>query len=141
MCPNKKDLTEMRLIYLTGPYSDPETEVREQRVRVYQEALSFFSNTAKNLCMYSPIVHWHGVPRSFEFAHAFDYWLQQDFHMIRLSTAIWVMALPGWQKSYELSQELDYAQDLGKSILYVIKEENNFHLTDNIPSPSQTITI
>ena len=124
----------MRLIYLAGPYSHKSEEVRQQRLKQHAEILAYFANTADNLCLYSPIVHWHGVAQDFDLPHDFSFWMQQDFHMIKLATAMWVSTLDGWQKSYGLSQELEYARDIGREVFYVIPHHNEFHITDAEPT-------
>jgi hypothetical protein len=119
----------MRLIYLAGPYSHKSEEVRQERVNRFSEALAFFSNTTENLCIYSPIVHWHEVAKLHKLRHDFSYWMQQDFHMINLSTAMWILKIDGWDKSYGLSQEIEFARDKNKEIFFVNTDDEGFYLT------------
>lgn len=124
----------MRLIYLGGPYSHKNKEVMKERVNEAARVLAYFASTAKNLILYSPIVQWSTVAFAHELPHDFNFWKQQDFHMIRQSTAMWVLPLIGWRNSFGLSQELEYARDIGKEVLFVVPEKEIFVLTPDEPT-------
>jgi len=120
----------MRLIYLAGPYSHDEEKVRRERVDYQAKVMAYFADTTRNLCLYSPIVQWSAVASAHELPHDFNFWMQQDFHMIRLSTAVWVVTMEGWLDSFGLAQELEFAADTGKDVLYVVEDSKGFHLRD-----------
>ena len=124
----------MRLIYLGGPYSHKEKSIMNERVEHHAKVLAYFARTAENLVLYSPIIHWSMVAYSHDLPHDFNYWKQQDFHMIRTATAMWVTVLPGWRESFGLGQELEYAKDIGREIMYVIQDSTEFHITSDEPS-------
>ena len=124
----------MRLIYLGGPYSDENKELMKERVDKQAHALAYFARTADNLVLYSPIVHWSYVEFTYELPHDFNFWKQQDFHMIRQATAMWVLALDGWKESFGLGQEIEYARDIGKEVMFVIPDESAYFLTDVEPT-------
>lgn len=123
----------MRLIYLAGPYSHEDKLVRQRRVQSHAAALAFFANRTEQLCLYSPIVHWHGVAHDHELPHDFSFWMQQDFHMIKQATAMWVLLLDGWRDSYGLSQELEFAKSINRDILAVNVRGDEFILADAMP--------
>jgi Domain of unknown function (DUF1937) len=120
----------MRLIYLAGPYTHKDKDIMQERVDQTIECLAYFCNHAKGLCLYSPVVHWNQVATKHTLPHDFTYWIQQDFHMIKKSTAMWILTLDGWQGSYGLGQEVEYADSINREILYVKKEKDSFVLTD-----------
>lgn len=122
----------MRLVYLGSPYHSTEERIRRQRVKKVQEALAYFANNTDNLCIYSPISHWSGVADSHELPHDFRFWLQQDFHMIRVSTALWILTIDGWKESYGLEQEMEFAESISKPIVYVEETDTGFVLRDKI---------
>lgn len=130
---NYQEETGMRLIYLGSPYTHTLRKIRKARVAKVREALAYFANNAKNLCLYSPISHWAGVAEDHELPHDFTFWVQQDFHMIRQSTALWVLTVPGWKQSYGLRQEIEFASDLKKPVLYVVQVDSDFHVYDSEP--------
>lgn len=112
----------MRLIYLGSPYFHKRNSVMHKRVSLTAHCLAFFRRTAENVVLYSPIVQWSRVAFENELPHDFGSWAQQDFFMIRKSSALWVLAIDGWQESFGLSQEIEYANDIGHEILYIIPE-------------------
>lgn len=130
----------MRLIYLAGPYFHKDEKVRQKRLRGFEDALAYFMNTARNLCMYSPIVHWSNIATRHDLPHNAAFWLQQDFFMIKQASAMWVLTMEGWKDSYGLSQELEYAHDIGRDVVYVVKDEGSFFLCDESLARTTTIT-
>jgi len=123
----------MRLIYLAGPYSHKKENVRQERLSKHAQVLAYFAHHAKSLHLYSPIVHWHGVASEHELPKDFNFWMEHDFFMIRLSSAVWVITSDGWKTSFGLEQEMAFAQDIKKEIFYVIEESPKFHITDTRP--------
>ncbi len=128
----------MRLIYLGSPYSHKEEDVRRQRVIDAAEVLAHYATVGKNLCLYSPIVHWSTVAFAHDLPHDLDFWMQQDFHMIRLSTALWVLTSEGWEESFGLNQEIEFAESIGRETFYVIKDSPGFYVTDARPTRTPT---
>jgi len=124
----------MRLIYLAGPYADPNADVREERVNRYAEAVAYFINNAEQLFLFSPILQCSHVANRHDLPHDFSFWAQRDFFMIKKSSAVWVLTLPGWEKSYGLSQELEYAESIKRDVLYVLQESTEFVVTDARPT-------
>lgn len=125
----------MRLIYLAGPYSDPKESVREERVNEFIRALAFFTDQSHDLCLYSPIVQWHEVAKQYKLPHDFQYWAQRDFFMIQKSFSLWVLTIPGWDKSYGVGQEMEFANSIERDIVYVIPDpEFGYVLTDAKPT-------
>jgi len=124
----------MRLIYLAGPYTHKNKEVVKQRIDEYAMAVAYFINSAPNLFLFSPILQCFHVANQHELPHDFTFWAQRDFFMIKKSSAMWVLTLPGWEKSYGLSQELEYAESIKRDILYVLQESTDFVVTDTRPT-------
>lgn len=125
----------MRLIYLGSPYFSNSKDIMDVRVRHAEHCMAHFRRTASEVVVYSPIVQWSSVAHNHELPHDFDSWAQQDFFMIRKASAIWVLTISGWKESYGLSQELEYAADIGKPVMYIIPEEQstNYVLTSDRP--------
>ncbi len=121
----------MQLIYLASPYTDKSHEVREQRHLEVAKAVAYFANHAKHLCVYSPICHWHPVASRFNLPHDFNFWMQQDFHMIRQAKAMWILRLEGWDKSYGISQEIEFAASIRRPIILLSQHKDRYVLTDD----------
>ena len=59
--------------------------------------------------------------------------------MIKKSSAMWVLTLPGWDESFGVSQEMEYAESIDREIFYVTKGFTDYVLTDARPTPTLTI--
>lgn len=125
----------MRLIYLAGPYSDTDESVRQQRVDAYAETVAHFLGTTENLFIFSPILYHAPLADKYNLSRDFSFWAQRDFFMIRQSSAMWVLTLPGWEDSFGVSQEMEFAESIGRDILYVIPEIYGYVLMDRRPDP------
>ena len=123
----------MRLVYLAGPYSHQDKDIVQQRVNNYAAAVAYFMNTAENIYVFSPVLQCFHVANRHKLPHDFSFWAERDFFMIKKSTAMWVLTLDGWQESYGLSQELEYAESINRDILYVVQDSDTFHLRDSKP--------
>ena len=112
----------MRLIYLGSPYFHKSQSVMDRRVRLTAHCMAHFRRTAENIVIYSPIVQWSRVALENNLSHEFKTWAQHDFFMIRKASVLWALTIPGWKESFGLSQEIEYAKDIGHEVLYVIPE-------------------
>ena len=123
----------MRLVYLAGPYSHSDEKIVQQRIDAYAEAVAYFMAVAVNLYVFSPVLQCFYVAKQHNLPHDFKFWAERDFFMIQKSSAMWVLTLKGWQESYGLSQELEYAESIGRDILYVDRTPTGFRLMDARP--------
>lgn len=112
----------MRLIYLASPYNDPSPTIREARKEAVADCMAYFARTAADVCIYSPIMNWGYVAVKHTLPHSFDFWAQQDFHMIQKSRAVWVLKVEGWEDSYGIRQEMEYANNINRPLFYVYPE-------------------
>lgn len=129
----------MRLIYLTGPHEAPNFDKEEALLYHYAEAISYFTHAAENLCLFSPLLYNDNLVVHADLSTDFSFWAQRNFFMIKKSSAMWVLTLSGWENSYGLSQELEYAESISRDVLYVVKESTDYVLTDARPVHTPTI--
>lgn len=124
----------MRLIYLANPYSHNDKDVMTARYDATMEALAKFTALTEDLCFYSPIISWHEIALRHKLAGDFTYWRKRDFFMIRKAAALWVLPLEGWQESFGVSQEIEFAEDIGRGVMYVLDWTTNLIVTPEKPS-------
>ena len=124
----------MQLIYLGSPYSNSDDIQKSKNVTAAQHCMAHFKRSAPNLALYSPIALWHNIAIAYNLSGDFCNWSEQDFFMIRKSSALWVLTHDLWKESYGLSQEMEYARDIAKPIVYVTKTSTGYVLTDDEPS-------
>lgn len=129
----------MRLIYLAGPYKSDDEAVRQKRVEQYAAAVYYFAMSSPNLCLFSPVLHCVSIDNLLKEFHDFSFWAHRDFFMIKKSSAMWVLTIPGWQESYGVAQELEYAESIDREVFYVIQDSADWYITDARPTHTSTI--
>jgi hypothetical protein len=69
--------------------------------------------------VFSPIAHSHGMSlyasNKNKFSH--DFWLTIDFKYIKLSRGLIVCKMKGWEDSFGISKEIEFAKTLQKPII------------------------
>jgi hypothetical protein len=116
------------LTYLCSPYSpkgvtDPleAKQIREQRfIEVSQMAAKLME---KGYYIFCPIAHSHpievyGLPD----IKSGDWWLKQDFEIIKHCGLVLIYTMPGWDQSYGIGREIEYARNLGIQVSYIDKD-------------------
>lgn len=103
------------MIYLASPYSDPDAQVREARFRAACRKTAEMTRDGR--IVYSPIVHSHplsllGLPGDWPF------WAAHNQRMLRSSSALAVLQLPGWEESRGIHAEVEIAQALHLPVRY-----------------------
>ena len=105
--------TKMSFYYIASPYShrDPE-EVHLRFVKV----MSFTAALMKaKVPVYSPIVHCHELSIVHKLPTTADYWVPMNHAMLEASIGTIVLAIPGWEESLGVQEEMAYTIQLGKT--------------------------
>lgn len=105
------------MIYIASPYSHPDSEVREARYKAAQKKNAEMLNLG--LFAYSPIAHAHPIALEHELPTDFDFWREFNFDMITLAEELHVLTLDGWELSKGVKGEIEYAESLGISVVYI----------------------
>lgn len=109
--------SEMKVIYISGPYRDPRGEyyVRQNIRAAETAALVVWQHGAVALCPHKNTASFGGA---FEIPD--ETWLHGDLELVRRCDAVW--ALNGWQMSQGARLEIALAQRLKLPILYTTKD-------------------
>ena len=111
-----------KLIYLATPYSHPDWEVKKQR---YKEACVMAAKLMENgNLVFCPIAHSHpietyGMPE----LKSGDWWLRQDFAILEHCDELVIYMMPGWDVSYGVNKEIEFARNKGIPIVYIKDKE------------------
>ena len=110
------------LIYLASPYSAPTEEERELRFRlVCEKAADLMQQGFEVFC---PIAHSHPIETlGMDHMEGHDFWLNQDFAILKHCVHLFVYKLPGWTLSKGVAAEIVYARDLGIPVDYIEFDE------------------
>ncbi len=105
------------MIYLACPYSHSDPAVRKARFHAACRAVAELLLAGK--VVFAPVVYGHPLV-----AHGvsgdWSVWSQFDRAMIERSDEVRVLALPGWDTSVGIRQEVLFARSLGKPVRFVI---------------------
>lgn len=116
-----------QLVYLASPYSpvdktltfDQERAMRRNRfVEVSRQAAKLMDQGFHVFC---PIAHSHSIEEAGfpDDRRSGDWWLQQDFAILKHCDMLMVYKMPDWEKSYGIAKEIEFAKANGIPILYL----------------------
>ena len=103
------------LIYLASPYTvhgdhseEMHKELREKRFRrVCRKAAELMQYGHQVFC---PIAHSHPIEvHGMEEREGHDFWLKQDFAVLRHADAMYIYCIEGWKQSRGIKAEIEFA--------------------------------
>lgn len=113
------------MLYICSVYSrfakgntEKELALREKRYQYTAKRVGEIMNQG-TLGVFSPIVHCHlpanlvGMPKDYNF------YKDNDRHMITKSDAVVVLKMPLWDESEGITDEVKFAKSLNKPIIYL----------------------
>jgi hypothetical protein len=107
----------MTYVYLASPYSHPDPTVRAARyleIEKYAVQLQKLGNQ-----IYSPIMHWHNAAIRHDMPTDASFWQKSNFAMLRSCAWMIVMQMEGWKDSNGIKAEIEYAEKIGKRIVFL----------------------
>ena len=104
------------MIYLASPYSDLDPAVREQRY--YATARFVAHEIWLGVPLFSPICYTHYMAIQNNLPLDAESWRPFNEYMIRNSFEVWVLRLPGWQKSLGVNMEINLANELDIPVIF-----------------------
>lgn len=107
-------------VYLAGPYTSNDENVRIARFNLLTKKAADLM--LQGYVVYSPITHGHTIAEKYKLPVDFDWWRKQCFEMLRHSSKLFILRLPGYQESIGVSEEITLALKLNIPIEYVDHE-------------------
>ena len=97
----------MKLIYLATPYS----KYPGGREQAYKEACKKAAELMSHVAVFCPIAHSHSIELEGMKGDIKDgdWWLKQDFEVLKRCDELWVYQMPGWEDSYGVTREIQFA--------------------------------
>jgi hypothetical protein len=114
---------QLTKVYLAIPYSHPNPEVREIRFRIANEVAGRLM--LEGYVVFSPISHSHPIEETCGINGDYTFWLLQDKHFIDWCDKLIVVTIYGWKKSIGVTEEIRYAESIGKEVEYYKYEKDN----------------
>lgn len=108
----------MSYIYLATPYSHPDKEIREKRyIHACQIAGKLMRQGEKVFC---PIAHSHPIETvGMSERQSADFWLDQDFAILKHAEMLMVCMMPGWAESHGVNEEINFAHTNKIPVCYI----------------------
>jgi len=109
------------IIYIACPYSHPDKEVRDYRVRKATEAAATYVKAGQ--IVYSPLNHTHGIASFIDddrLTQDFNFWVMYfDRAFMTVCSELVVVMASGWTKSRGVRYEIQYFKSRGLPITYL----------------------
>ncbi len=112
------------MIYVCSVYSleahSNSAADRAVRERRYQYAVDRVGDWMKEgiIGLFCPIAHCHVAANKRGLPKDYSFWKRNDRHMIDKCDEVWVLKMKGWKRSEGITDEVNYAKELGKTIKY-----------------------
>lgn len=105
------------MIYLAGPYTHHNPEIREQRFADLTCAAHRLM--IEGHVVFSPVTHGHTIAERHDTPIDFEWWEDQSLGMLRHASKMIVVMLHGWQESRGVAAEIRTAEILGIPVEYI----------------------
>lgn len=102
--------------YLASPYS----KYPNGTEAAFHDVCAVAARLLKNgVHVYSPIAHSHPIAQHGMDEKDHETWLALDKHFVDASIGVMVVMLAGWEESYGVQKEIEWAKDAGKEVRYI----------------------
>ena len=113
----------MSYFYLASPYTNPDNPAdldacKERHAAACSAAAKLMQ---EGHAVFSPIAHSHAIADHMDEAlrSSYKFWLEQDFALLTYACKLVVLKLPGWERSFGVKKEIEYAERLCIPVTYM----------------------
>lgn len=96
-----------KLIYLASPYSKYPGGREQAFKEVCKKAWEIMHTGVQVFC---PIAHSHPIEVEVKKIGSPEFWLEQDYSVLMRCDELWVYKMPGWEDSYGVKKEIQFAK-------------------------------
>lgn len=116
------------LVYLASPYSHADPEIKLERFeRVCKAAAKLMEAGYEVFC---PIAHSHPIEvHGMSYVHSGEFWLNQDYAILKHCDALIVFKLDGWDSSDGIYHEVVFAFENNIPVWFMEDETDVFAYT------------
>ena len=116
------------IYYLASPFSTPTVEGRaiaELKAERHHQ-VQFIGHQLYELgfILIEPIASSYHKALAFGAPGTYEYWKERDRKLVKASDALMVATLDGWEDSVGVTDEISYAQELGKPVFLITVDES-----------------
>lgn len=112
------------MIYVASVYSldakgnsGHDIALREKRYDYVVERVGKWMESG-TIGLFSPIAHCHVPANRGHLPKDYTFWQENDRHMIERCDEIWVLMMPGWERSVGVKDEIAYGSAINKKVVY-----------------------
>ena len=107
--------TDRPLIYLAAPFTSKNDVEKQKRHEAVVQATKRMM--LQGHVLYSPIAIGPEIEKDINWRH--EEWMDYDRNILRNCEQLWVLKLPGWEKSRGVLQEIEMAGEFGIPIHFI----------------------
>lgn len=106
-----------KLIFISSPYSNPDDRVRIQN---YKDITLYTAKLCSTgIVAFSPIAYGHNLVDFHPMPTDWEFWKNFCLQFLERSDELWVVKMPGYDRSIGVAEEVQYALDNGIPVKYV----------------------
>lgn len=106
----------MSLVYLAGPYSDPDPKVVESRIAEFCRCDAELNK--HGAFTVSPLLK-HLVLQHSDLPGDWAYWKEYSIALLKQCEKMIILEIPGWSESVGVQAEINLCSDMGIPVEYV----------------------
>ena len=122
-------LSSRPLAYLAAPYSDPDKQVVEARIKAF--CIADAALMKRDIMTVSPLLKCLILGYS-DLPSDWNYWQDYSINLLALCDYMIVLRIPGWKESSGVQGEIEMAKSLIIPVYYVNPEDIN-EFDPNVP--------
>jgi len=96
------------MIYIAAPYSHPDEEVIEHRMKVVQRAIAKYMSLGVHAL--SPLLAHHVLNEGIELPTNYEFWQDYCKDILVRCDSMKIITLPGWKESIGIADEIKCCQ-------------------------------
>lgn len=112
-------MSKDKFYYLASPYASKDPKVMNYRkIKACNTIVSLLD---KGVYAISPIAHNTNLVTEsyYTLPTGWDFWKPYDFAMIKACDALLVLTIDGWEDSFGVTAEIEYAKELEMDVQYI----------------------
>lgn len=103
------------LTYIACPYGHPDREVIDYRMDMFYKVDAHLVRQGK--CPISPMNKIYMVEKE-KLDTSWDFWEPYSYALIHVCSELVVVTVKGWEESFGVRKEIEFAESLGLEIIY-----------------------
>jgi hypothetical protein len=105
------------MIYLAAPYSN--VSDKDSHMNQFVKYAGEFMEQNPGLHLISPLYHHWTLKQVPTMGTDYKYWRDFSRDLLKRCDSMIVLKFPGWVESIGVRDEIDYAEELGKDVIYI----------------------